>query len=75
MDGRDRSYGGRETETCGQERGTQRAEKGDGGDDFDDTIGDDNGDDPIADNVEGHLDERVIMKYIIFSLLLLERSR
>ena len=49
MDRRDRSYGGGEAKTCGQERGAQGAEEGD---DFDDAVCDDNGD----DNGDGHID-------------------
>ena len=62
MDRRDRSYGGGEKKTCGQERGAQGAEEGDDGDEFDDTVCGDNGDD---NGDYGHLDCHTIAATVI----------
>ena len=58
MDRRDRSNGGGEKETCGQERGAQGAEEGDDGDEFHDALCDDNCD----DNFDGHIIAATVIK-------------
>ena len=54
MDRRDRSYGGGEKKACSQERGAEGAGEGD---DFDDTVGDDN--DTVGDDNGDDFDDTV----------------